>query len=153
MGDNQAVSESVEAKLERLDAENKKMRGELKGLKGQQGLIRAKIGLGAPSRSPPIVDSSPTQATTEPSEAETSPMQAAKPEYVRRWEKSCPDCGGENSQYQKPNVFCNGPECKGVIPLGTIDPEKDVVNGTTDKVKACWNCGAKGENLHVVVRK
>jgi hypothetical protein len=76
---------------------------------------------------------------------------STKPEFVRRWEKTCPDCGGENPEYKEPNVFCNGPECKGVIPLGTIDKEKEPQK-QVDEIKACWNCGAKGEELHVVVK-
>jgi|GEM_PF-2039986 hypothetical protein len=151
MGDNQAVSESVEAKLERLDGENKDLRGQIKGIKGQMGLIRAKVGLSTVGKSAPIVETSPTQATTEPAGAETSPKEAVKPEFVRRYEKACPDCGGENQEYRKPNVFCNGPECKGVIPLGTVDPKQDVQK-QVDGIKACWNCGSKAEELHVVVR-
>lgn len=153
MEDKQGASESVEAKLERLDAENKELRGQVKGIKGQLGLIRAKTGMSGPSRGTPKVDSSPEQATKEPAEAETSQTEAAKPEYVRRWEKNCPDCGGENKEYQKPNVFCNGPECKGVIPLGTIKLGSHEENRKgVDGIKACWNCGSKGEDLHVVVR-
>ena len=151
MGDNQAVSESVEAKLERLDASVGELKGQIKGMKGQMGLIRAKTGMAGPSRGAPRVDSSPEQATTEPAGAETSQKDAVKPEFVRRWEKACPDCGEKNKEYRKPNVFCNGPECKGVIPLATIDLKQDHQK-QIDEIKACWNCGTKEEALHVVVR-
>lgn len=65
----------------------------------------------------------------EAKETENKPAQAEKPEFIRSYEKFCPDCGGPNPGYKKPNVFCSS--CN--MPMGQ---KEDV-----EKIKMCWNCG------------
>ena len=114
--------------------------------------MRKKTGLSTVGVSPQVVETSPIQAAQEPKEAETSREQAEDTHFVRSFDKNCLTCGGKNEKYVKPNVFCNGPECKGVIPLGSIDTKGDVQK-QVDAIKTCYNCGAEGDSLHVAIKE
>lgn len=140
MAQTKEDSSELAPEIRRILSENQRLKREIKGYQGQTAKLEAQLAQSQVKPSPiPLA------------EVETKAPQGPKPEFVRRWERTCPDCGGDNAEYVKPNVFCNGPECKGVIPLATIDAAKDQQK-QVDEIKACWNCGSKGEGLHVVVK-
>ncbi len=81
----------------------------------------------------------------------TESPQVVEKHFAHPWEKKCTTCGGENENYQgPPNVFCQGPECKGKIPMGHIDieavrkaPKNPDGTVTVPEVHGCPNCGSE----------
>ena len=129
-----------------LNREIVRLQRENKGLRGQNAKLKKEIGQEQVKLSPEVAQSSQTESAQVPSKHITYSFM-----------RDCPECGGKNESFKAPNVFCNSPECKGVIPLGTIDLQKDIEPREGDKaivkgVEKCWNCGAEGDNLRVVTR-
>ena len=152
LSEKQPDSSDFQTRLSALEEKLDKVDRRSKGYSGKIGRIESRIGLKDGGTSAPLEDSSANQATTEPKQAESSGSQADPKHFGRRYEEWCPDCGGKPAEYVKPNVFCNSPKCKGVIPLGTVTKE-DVKNGQIEKIQGCWNCSSHGEDLHVVIRE
>jgi hypothetical protein len=153
LGDNQAVSVSVDDKIAELEARLSQSEKKIKGYAGQISQLRAKTGMGRPGETVDKPETSPIQAQT----GESKPQEALQKHVAYSFMRDCPECGGANPSYQTPNVFCNSPECKGIIPLGHIDPEKDIEKKDgkelIPKIKDCWNCGRTGDELGVIVRE
>ena len=144
---------TVDDKIASLEASIDALTKKSKGFSSQISLLRAKTGMGRPGETQKEVETSPNQALA----TESKPQEAEKNHVAYTFMRDCPECGGLNPNYKAPNLFCDGPECKGVIPLGTIDTEKDIVKKEDgmhiDSVKECWNCGASGDGLHVIVKE
>lgn len=111
----ETVSDSKLEGVEYILRKNERLEKEIRGLRG---MLARKKGEEAPIK---------------PAEAEIKPEKAEVPEYVRPYEKFCPDCGGPNPNYVAPNLFCK--DCG--VPEGHIDKPEDA-----SKVKMCWNCGS-----------
>ncbi len=125
-----------------LREEISRLQGENKGLKGQNARLKKKSGgLGGQTSVP-----QPYPGENDTDSSQQGANQAANSHLARSYEKVCVDCGGPNEHFVgAPNVFCNGPECKGRIPMGHIDKEKVVKlpDGREDYpgVGKCFNCG------------
>ncbi len=124
------VSESVEAKLARLEAAQSETEKKLKGFKGQLGVVRSQLGL---KGAYPAADK-PKEAASVESQAETSVKEAPTLHFLRPFEKVCADCGEPNPMW-KDETICRDKEGGGCgMHLGALLELK--------KVKACPNCGA-----------
>jgi len=128
--------DSLNEELKRLRAENKGLRGQNERYKRKVGSLNAKTG--------GLVQE---QAGIKSIEAENESNQAEIPHLAREYERKCIDCGGDNPNFKgAPNVFCDGPDCHGRIPMGHVEAsdivkkEGGIVELPTIK-KPCFNCG------------
>jgi hypothetical protein len=62
---------------------------------------------------------------------------------MRTWEKRCPDCGAENPEFKKPNIFCS----KCGVPRGHTD-EKLKAGDTLD-LPPCWNGDCNSSEVRI----
>lgn len=118
-----------------------KLNQEIKGLKGQNARLKKKQGGNGGVSSTPHQESGVIEGGT----SEQGVNQAPISHLARDYEKVCVDCGGENPNFKgAPNVFCNGPECHGRIPMGHVEKEQIVQKeGGIDlpTIGKCFNCG------------
>lgn len=132
MSQNQADSQTLEAKLREIDERTKRNEDKIKGLSGQMGLIRNKVGVPKPG----TTALKPIPSQSEPSESVFEPAQASKGHSTYSWMKGCPGCGGEkNADYKgPPNVYCK--TCG--VPMGRVENDAEL-----KAISQCWNCEGK----------
>src|SRR5579863_2897811 len=109
--DSKDLFSSYRDEITRLQQENK-------GLKGQNARLKKKQGGNGGVSGAQQTNSGENEGGI----SEPGVNQAPISHLARDYEKVCVDCGGDNPHFKgAPNVFCNGPDCRGRIPMGHVE--------------------------------